>query len=322
MTINTTIIAKGDNSARLCQILHAGKVLSTPTYFPAISSAKSRFPFYDLLVFLAAHEYPRILISSYDLSKLGGDEKEETEKLLTSYIENGNFLFLDSGGYESYWLRDLKWSFDLYRAVVERINFDFYTSYDYLFDGKENDAVKGSAFWIEESKKIARNKVFIPIIHGNASQNILNAIENFLNSYEDPKQIVAIPERDCGVLLSERAKMILKARNILNEYDERIILHILGCGNPISMGIYSYCGADSFDSIDWMRIFIDRHTLGIYSHSNSELVKCNCKICTKSFDPYMKIFLHNLVFYQEFTLHLQKMIQKGTLGIIYPNSSI
>ena len=315
MTLNTTIISKGDKSARLCQISFGKKLLSTPTYFPAISGAKSRFPFNQLFAFLASREFPRILISSYDFSKLEGEEKKNIVSLISSYTDKGNFLFLDSGGYESFWLRDLTWKFDKYRETVSEINSDFYTSYDYSPNTIDNvTQFEDAVLSIKKSKGLSKKSKFIPIIHGETPINVVNNLEKFLKLKEDPNQILAIPERDCGILLSQRAKSVLEIRRVLNEYDEKIILHLLGCGHPVSMAVYSYCGADSFDSIDWMRIFINRDTLGIYSHSNSELVNCKCVVCSRNDDDqYKKIFLHNLVFYQDFVLQIQKMIKKNTL---------
>jgi tRNA-guanine family transglycosylase len=234
---------------------------------------------------------------------------------ISSYTNKGNFLFLDSGGYESFWLRDLTWNFDLYEETVSKIDSDFYTSYDYSPNTSDNITKVEDAFLsINKSKSLSKNSEFIPIIHGETPKNVVNNLGKFLKFKEDPNQMVAIPERDCGVLLSQRAKTVLDLRRVLNESDEKIILHLLGCGHPISMAVYSYCGADSFDSIDWMRIFINRDTLGIYSLSNSELVNCKCTVCSKKEDDqYKKILLHNLVFYQEYVLQIQKMIKRNTL---------
>jgi len=315
MSLNTTIVSKGDESARLCQLSIGKKVLATPTYFPAISGAKSRIPFDQLFAFLANNEFPRILISSYDFSKLNDNAKKDLVSSFTSYTEKGNFLFLDSGGYESYWLRDLTWNFDLYQGSVEKIDSDFYTSYDYSPNTPDNvtkfeDAVSS----IDKSKGLSKNSQFIPIIHGERPKDVVNNLEKFLKLKECACHMVAIPERDCGLLLSQRAKTVLELRRVLNESDEKIILHLLGCGHPVSMAIYAYCGADSFDSIDWMRLFINRDTLAINSHSNSELVNCKCLICSKTYqDQYEKILLHNLVFYQDYVLQIQKMIKRNTL---------
>jgi queuine/archaeosine tRNA-ribosyltransferase len=315
MTFNTTIVSVAENSARLCQLSFGKKVLSTPTYFPAISGAKSRIPFDQLFVFLANSEFPRILISSYDFSKLDKKAKKIIVSSISSYSDKGNFLFLDSGGYESFWLRDLTWNFDLYKEAVLKIDSDFYTSYDYSPNTPDNVTdFKDAVLLINKSKDLSKNSQFIPVVHGESPKNVVNNLEKFLRLKENPNQMVAIPERDCGVLLSQRAKTVQALRRVLNESDEKIILHLLGCGHPVSMAVYSYCGADSFDSIDWMRIFINRDTLGIYSHSNSELVKCECVVCSKrGEDPYKKILLHNLVFYQDYVLKIQKMIKRNTL---------
>ena len=91
-----------------------------------------------------------------------------------------------------------------------------------------------------------------------------------------------------------------------------LTLHILGCGNPISMTLFSYAGADSFDSVDWSRWTINPKTLQFADLDHLPLINCQCKICKrKKLDPISRTLLHNLLFYKKFMDNLRSNIAKN-----------
>ena len=63
-------------AARLLQLSSGGKLLVTPTYFPAISGSQHNFRLPDLTS-MVTRVYPRVLVSAYDLAD-GSDPKTLT----------------------------------------------------------------------------------------------------------------------------------------------------------------------------------------------------------------------------------------------------
>jgi hypothetical protein len=59
---------------------------------------------------------------------------------------------------------------------------------------------------------------------------------------------VAVPKRELGDGLLERARNVVRIRRRLDRLGYHCGLHLLGTGNPISILEYSLCGADTFGS--------------------------------------------------------------------------
>lgn len=155
-----------------------------------------------------------------------------------------------------------------------------YFAYDILPDKlQKKDFLETTERYILKSLKINTKGHCIPIFHAHIPNNLFHAIENFMQ-YRD-LDFVSVTEKECGSCFLERAHAIRKIRSILNEYDHNIALHILGCGNPISIVAYSYCGVDTFDSLGWGRSLIEQIELRVYDISQLELLKCTCKVCQK-----------------------------------------
>jgi queuine/archaeosine tRNA-ribosyltransferase len=303
-------------SARVLELAKGGKRLLTPTYFPAISGAKLRPPVKQLVQFLIEKSYPRILVSGYDLLNMRSEDANEIVKELVNYRGRGSFVFLDSGIFEKFWLGNNTWDFGSYQTIVWRVEPDFYTSFDVLPEPSqpEKEFLESTKDRIVLCKSVSRTSEYVPIVHGVKPEQIISVVKELLSAQPPISKIIAVSERDCGVSLSERAKTISQLREVLDDSGDQIALHILGCGTPLSIALYSYCGADLFDSLDWGRIVIDRNKLRTYDRAYHELLRCECAICSKpSHDPIETILLHNLLFYQDFVLSIQKMVRRGTL---------
>ena len=89
-----TIQHKSEKLSRVCEIKFDGKVFSTPTYFPSLSSTKTRFSLTELFYLLKYNKYPRLLLSAFDIDKLS--EKEKIKQSIAEFRKQG-ILFLDSG---------------------------------------------------------------------------------------------------------------------------------------------------------------------------------------------------------------------------------
>ncbi len=303
-------IHRGKRESRVLEIHFEDKKVATPTYFPSISSAATRIQMSSLIQFCTSKDYPRLLVSAYDLYNIQ-NEKKSMIKILKEYTKN-NILFVDSGTFESYWLNDKKWTFDKYKKIIKELSGDIYTSFDEI--PKPDDSLTKISSQVKKFVKISsiisKHSHCAAVVHGNTPSQLIKVVEDNAKKEEEPS-MYAIPERDCGKTIKDKITTIKKIRNILSEKNPANILHILGCGNPLSIGMFAFAGADSFDSIDWSRWTIDPKTLQFMDLNHIELINCTCEICKrKEIDSTNKALLHNLLFYQKFTQELQTAILK------------
>lgn len=307
-------LSSARRSARSLQITKGKKRLITPTYFPAISGSQFNFKTGTLVSMIARISYPRMLISAYDFkSNNQGTIKSIGE--VSNFFRNGSFVMLDSGTFEVFRLRDTKWSFEDYKDAIGNVDCDFYCTYDSFADAKATLASRlgRNVGDIERSVNSDLHSQMISILHGFGSKQVIEVASHLKKRKEEYCHFVAVPERDCGATLLERAKTILKIREILGMNDS--VLHILGCGNPVAMAAYAYCGADTFDSLDWTEQVVD--PVGFYFRdiAHIDVLPCNCKVCKRQFkhEQMTRALLHNLYFYQNFSLQMQSMIKNDTL---------
>ena len=305
---NVNYIHKGKNESRVLEINFVDKKFSTPTYFPSISSAVTRIPISWLIRFCVNENYPKLLVSAYDLDDIK-NEQNSIMKILKNYAKK-NILFVDSGTFESYWLKDKEWTFDKYNKIITKISGDIYTSFDKLpkpYDNLKTISSNINSF-MKKSSIISKKSHCAMVLHGNIPSQIINAAKNNVFDNANPL-IYTIPERDCGKTIKDKITTIKKIRIMLNKKNPANILHILGCGNPLSIALFTFVGADSFDSVDWSRWVIDPKTLQFVDLNHIELIECDCKICQrKKLDAQIKPLLHNILFYQKFMSDLQTAI--------------
>jgi tRNA-guanine family transglycosylase len=124
---------------------------------------------------------------------------------------------------------------------------------------------------------------------------------------------ISIPEGECGSSIEIRLKTIHGIRKVLNEKNEKSFIHILGCGNLISMALYTMAGADSFDSVDWSRWLLNRNDCHFTDMAHLALQDCQCKACIRNdLETITKAIFHNLLFYQEFLASFREAIKTKT----------
>lgn len=301
----------GSNNSRVCTLSFNSKKLLTPFYFPSITSSETRSDITDLIHFIVDKGYPAMLVSCYDLSDLK-ERKIDIHAKINHYYENGGILLLDSGEFEKYHFKR-EWSFEKYSEILEQTNADFFTSFDKTaeIDTSQDELDAFSDEFIPKSKQVSKDKNFIAIYHGNNDEeSMCCSIKRTLEQNGDI-QMIAISERECGRTISEQCNMIIKLRQTVNEYDKNILIHILGCGNPISIAAFSYAGADTFDAVDWCRWAIDPFTLEYANISHVKLFDCTCDACDATLtDERARTWLHNLQFYNYYLTRLRIAIEK------------
>lgn len=309
--LGSVLLNKGSYRSRLLQVNIGAKKLITPTYFPSISSIAIRLPLEPLLHTIIKSGYPRLLVSSYDLAHLPTESYKRVSAQLSKFQSKNNFLFLDSGSFESYWLQDKKWNFNKYKIFTNKTTSDFFTSFDDIPNLHDDykDIVKQTYQNLTKSDRLTKKNHCITICHGNTPEQISSLVKKLVSDKSTFSRFIAIPERNCGKTIFDKMKTIQKIRQILDEDNPASILHILGCGNPVAIALFVMSGADSFDSIDWSRWTLDLKTLEFTDFAHLPLIGCNCKVCRMpEMDSTIRVLLHNLLFYQEFIQELQQAI--------------
>jgi len=289
------------------------KTLSTPAYFPSVSSfATDQVDNYVKFLIKLGHRY--LLISAYDYFHYF-ESKTNLANKINHHSASGRFLFVDSGGYEQRWNDDPGWNFDLYKKTVSKINADFYCSLDHIDIASDSNRFKK----IIDSYAILRDSQFVPIFDGNSTQNLIQNIKDFLINWQQyALRFIGVRERDLGTTISEKASTICKIRKIIDEHGNDQMLHILGCGHPLNMAVFCYCGADIFDSRDWYLKTVDINNLSLRDFSHLELLNCKCKACISSKKiwlkkPYAVTVYHNITAYIRLINLLQKYIKSNKL---------
>jgi queuine/archaeosine tRNA-ribosyltransferase len=286
--------------------------ISTPLFFPSISSYGLKINLSTLVETIKTIEFDTVLISCYDVYYNNEDNKydfiNDRAKKLT---------FFDCGCYESYWFKDKNWDFNKYDEVLKTAIFDFYTSYDVYMNEHNNyeDFKEHTYKSIIKSEKSAPKSLLFPVLHNTRKNEVINLTQDIVADEIIKLKAVAYSERDLGFNIFDVISNIKKIREILNNSNEDIILHILGCGDPKTVALYLFCGVDSFDSRDWAKRTVNHYNNLTYPLNFLEAINCNCQICQTPNQSYVsKLLLHNLLYYQKFMNTLRDHIQQETFN--------
>lgn len=287
-----------------------GKALRLPIYFPSISSVKTGLSPFDYFNILKALKQPHFLVSAFDIAN-SYRKSEFIEALNANKKDNSSIILMDSGNYESYWLRDRGWSIVKFNEILEQELCDLAFCYDNQFPSKDS---KENAIWIAkstiESQEVAKSTSIIPIIHCKKE----NLIEACLELYNQTNlTMISIPERILGDGLLERVKTITNLRKELNNLENYTFIHLLGTGNPLSLLLLSLAGADSFDGLEWCQTTVNSQTSLLYHFQQRELISDNCDFCKSiDLDYNLATLGHNLNFYNSWMKKIQDAIDSNS----------
>ena len=284
------------------------KTIKSPFFFPAISSIRTNFKVDEYLKLLMKIDYPGFLISAYDI-----DEYEDSDNLikeLNEISEKSTFVLMDSGHYESFWNKDDEWTFKKFEQILKKAQVDLCFSYDIFWnDKKVSEHIKDTIKYTAMTGGIQSSGITIPIIHG-IPKNFPLIVKGVVEGINP--EIIGITERELGFSLIERAETLFNIRKELAKINRDIPIHLLGAGNPISILVYSLCGADFFDALEWCKNVVDPKTAHLYHFAQMDLIECDCKACKLEKLSYpVKVITHNLIFYEKFLETIRDSIQKG-----------
>ena len=274
-----------------------GGTLALPCFFPAISSVKTNLAPFDYVRVLTATEFPQFLISAFDISDCPSNQRKDLEDQLSAAVIRG-IVLLDSGNYEKYWHRAAEWTQEQFFSVLGTTACQIAFCYD---NQDPPESVPGAIDEVEraviQAQEHAQNATILPIIHGP----ILALTEVAAGVVERTQpSMLAVPERLLGEGLLARAKRVHELRLALDSLGTGFTaLHLLGTGNPLSILVYTLCGADSFDGLEWCQTVADPTTARLHHFQQRDLVDGLADMTSVADMPYsLGTLVHNLMFYQ------------------------
>ena len=235
---------------------------------------------------------------------------------------------MDSGNYEASHREDNDWTHDKLKQALNNTPHNWAFCFDQYENLEDTNAVIDQVLSAVERDQDYTNSRVLPIVHASQFPDGSFNFKQFPERvYEVAKQIspplVAIPERELGSGIIERAKTVMKIREYLDELTCYQPLHILGAGNPWAISILAAAGADTFDGLEWCRMVID-HDSGCLHHDqhfdffNFQGRREDSSILARVLDdPEVnyagKVAFHNLEFYSQFNKELQETMRSGAL---------
>lgn len=302
------------NFARKIDLGIGGISIPLPCFFPSISSIKTNLSILEYLQVLTALKHPLFLVSAYDLYHCQKRDIKKVHELLKKSIAAQKIVLMDSGNYESYWKKDKNWTENKYREILRNIPHHVAFSFDSLVVSNHGtrNIIRFAEKQVLDGQRYSSGTV-APIIHSPRTEElpeIISMVVDKLNPF-----IIAIAERRLGEGIVARAETVYKIRKILNKKKIYYPLHLLGTGNPLSILIYSMCGADSFDGLEWCQTTVDHKTAILHHFQQREFFGKQSIFCGVKGLPYTQATLaHNIQFYTEWMLKVQQGLVDGNIS--------
>lgn len=280
--------------------------LSTPIFYPSVSSvSKNVWSVMDHIELLVSIDYPQFLVSCFDIYRNQNDERILIA--LNKSKDQCQSILWDSGIYEMVWSRSNNWSKKQYVETLKRNDFFQAFSFDdYCIKKSDQDPSAIALSVLEDIKEVGKSSIS-PIVHCQDTANYPKICFDVAKVCK-PK-LIAVPERELGDGIFEISYNIDKIRSELNKLDEYQPLHILGTGNPISMMLYTFSGADSFDGLDWCQTVVDFESGTLHHPLHLDLYKHQSQWGSDNeLSFFSRCYLHNLEFYKNWMLSLHSAL--------------
>lgn len=292
-----------------------GVKLTSPVFFPSVSSVKTALPPVEYVRLLSALNsiYDNFLVSAFDLAGLTQDDRGAVAELLDRATKAERVVLMDSGNYESYWTRSVStWQHaDFHRALKT-----FPCTLAFGFDERRqsSEAAEHARLILERQREdvaAAGGVPIIPVIHGHHDE-----LPNLCAEVAEGSVVsmLSLPERQLGEGVFERVRTVAAIRKALDETGRYVGLHLLGTGNPLSLALFAQAGADSFDGLEWCQTVVD-HGTGALSHlSHADFFSAQTKWGDEDIPPQLRVLAHNLEFYADWMYRLRTAVH-GDAGI-------
>ncbi len=292
------------------QLAIAGRALPSPAFFPSVSSVKCHFPPVDVVEFLTNVGAPQFLVSAFDLCRCSEAERERLVGALRRVGAAGGAVLLDSGNYEKYWHRDLDWSAADLATILRQDLAPLAFSFDDQNPPSANpDAVQGVLEAVARDQQASTRLSVVPIVHGTPGNLPERTAAVALRLQP---LMLAVPERELGEGVVARGTTVRQIRAAIDRVAPDCALHLLGTGNPLSILLFSVCGAGSFDGLEWCQTCVDPETARLLHFQQRELVPPMPGAPVTGLGYAPATFLHNLVFFSSWMRRVRDALASGT----------
>jgi len=326
-----------DAMARPRELKVREKTLRLPAFVFSLSSHETQVTPREGATLLRLLEPDAALVSAYDAWQYRNDRAKPT---LRSSVEelrrSATVLFLDSGNYEAYRKNDSYssrrnpkgWQVPLFRKMAAGASPDLGFSFDDVRPKGEPARIADRivAGFRADERALGRAFPLCPVVHLPSAEDrtiasLAPKIVSSVAAATDPI-MVAIPERELGDGLLERARTVRAIREALNAIGKYYPLHLLGTGNPVSMIALAAAGADGFDGLEWCRTVADYATGFLFHFQQFDcFVQTHLhriqdqKIRRLVENPVvsyaMRTLSYNVDFFKDWTRTMQSMIHSG-----------
>jgi queuine/archaeosine tRNA-ribosyltransferase len=298
--------------ARPKEIVLGNANLPTPVFFPSISTIKTALTPVQYLSTLHSlrNLKKQFLVSAFDLSR-SSDGDEIAQCLIAAQAADVTVL-MDSGNYESYWKDEqADWRQSDFHDVLRRFTYTFAFGFDEQKPPMDEDShVKLVIKRWQQDQNVAGDRVIVPIVHGTAE-----ALPNLCARIAQETQVpmIAVAERRLGDGVFERTRSVVTLRERLDSIGRYVGLHLLGTGNPTSIALYSWAGADSFDGLEWCQTAVDHDTGLLFHLSQSDFFRQQTAWGDEDISFHSHTLAHNLTFYADWMQRLRQAVYDGNV---------
>lgn len=295
---------------RLEEITLGGNRLAMPVFFPSVSTVKTALAPSEYLATLHSLRdmNQQFLVSAFDLSR--SSNGDGLEQWLTTAQEAGATVLMDSGNYESYWKDEqASWRQADFHEVLRRFPCTFAFGFDEQNPPADADAHVGLVVerW-RQDQIVAEDRVIVPIVHGTP-ESLPELCARV--AQETQVSMIAVAERRLGSGVFERTLSVMALRKALDGNGRHVGLHLLGTGNPISIALYAWAGADSFDGLEWCQTVVDHDTGLLFHLSQSDFFRRQTAWGEGDISFHARTLAHNLTFYTDWMQRLRHAIHHG-----------
>ncbi len=291
-----------------------GIAIQTPCFFASVSSVKANLSICEYVAVLLASGYPHFLLSAYDIDQLDADESGKLRRLLNAAREQNQFCLLDSGNYESFWLKaGSTWIKPKFLEIISQSQIDLCLTFDgHPRHARFQDQTKEILEDLSGIAGLNSNLAIVPIVHA-APEYITEAVVDVASRCES--SMIAVAERELGDSIIQRAETVRRIRTRLKAVGFDHLLHLLGTGNPLSILIYVAAGADSFDGLEWSQTVVDARNATLHHFAQRSMYPDHCAFCEIDDLPYSHVtLLHNLCFFRSWMEAIQAACKAGNIN--------
>lgn len=239
-----------------------GGRLELPALFMSVSSHETQLAPLPGVQALRIFGANAVLVSAYDLLPKRRPPQMAAE--LRKIRNRGGVVLIDSGNYEASRLGDKHWTPQQFKRALEGIPHDWVFSFDVMEPSRgSKEAAKQIVEAVTRDSRFTASPI-LPIVHAPYSEKqkgyVVRTIPAVIRSLAEQlaPPLIAVPERELGRGLVERAQSVQSIREELDKLPFYQPLHLLGTGNPWSIAVLAAAGADSFDGLEWCRVAVDR----------------------------------------------------------------